>query len=144
MLAVSLLAACGDGSVDTPVSENPLVIAHRGASAYLPEHTIAAKAMAYAQGADYIEQDLVMTRDDEVVVLHDHHLDTVSNVADLYPGRARVDSRNYVIDFTIDEIRQLSVTERFATRNGEVSAVFPNRISAAQINVQGAHLCRRN
>jgi glycerophosphoryl diester phosphodiesterase len=48
-----------------------LVIAHRGASGYLPEHTIAAKAMAYAQGADYIEQDLVMTKDDEVVVLHD-------------------------------------------------------------------------
>ncbi|MVY95490.1 glycerophosphodiester phosphodiesterase, partial [Enterobacteriaceae bacterium 8376wD7] len=41
-----------------------MVIAHRGASGYLPEHTLPAKAMAYAQGADYLEQDLVMTKDD--------------------------------------------------------------------------------
>ena len=40
------------------------VIAHRGASGYLPEHTLAAKAMAHAMGADYLEQDVVATRDD--------------------------------------------------------------------------------
>ena len=40
------------------------VIAHRGASGYLPEHTLEAKAMAYAMGADYLEQDLVLTKDD--------------------------------------------------------------------------------
>ena len=73
--------------------DSKLVIAHRGASGYLPEHTIAAKAMAYAQGADYIEQDLVMTRDGEVVVLHDHYLDTVTNVRDVFPDRARADGR---------------------------------------------------
>ena len=56
------------------VSSRPLVIAHRGASGYLPEHTLAAKAMAYAQGADYLEQDLVLTRDDRLLVLHDHFL----------------------------------------------------------------------
>jgi len=74
-----LLAACGCGELDSASSPDTgssatesrrqLVIAHRGASGYLPEHTLAAKAMAYAQGADYIEQDLVMTSDDEVVVL---------------------------------------------------------------------------
>jgi glycerophosphoryl diester phosphodiesterase len=58
-------------------------IAHRGASGYLPEHTLAAKAMAYAQGADFIEQDLVMSKDDHVIVLHDHHLDTVTNVREV-------------------------------------------------------------
>jgi len=42
-------------------SNEKIVIAHRGASGYLPEHTLPAKAMAYAQGADYLEQDLVMT-----------------------------------------------------------------------------------
>ena len=104
-----------------------LVIAHRGASGYLPEHTLAAKAMAYAQGADYIEQDLVMTKDDRLVVLHDRHLDTVTNVADLYPNRSRDDGRFYVIDFTLDEIRQLSVSERFETKNGAESAVFADR-----------------
>jgi glycerophosphoryl diester phosphodiesterase len=104
-----------------------LVIAHRGASGYLPEHTLAAKAMAYAQGADYIEQDLVMTKDNRLVVLHDRHLDTVTNVADLYPNRSRDDGRFYVIDFTLHEIRQLSVSERFETKNGAESAVFADR-----------------
>ena len=107
--------------------ENKLVIAHRGASGYLPEHTIAAKAMAYAQGADYIEQDLVMTRDGEVVVLHDHHLDTVTNVRDVFPGRARADGRFYVIDFALAELRQLAVSERFRVDSDKRSAVFEGR-----------------
>ena len=107
--------------------KSKLVIAHRGASGYLPEHTIAAKAMAYAQGADYIEQDLVMTKDDEVVVLHDHYLDTVTNVADLFPHRAREDGRFYVIDFTLAEIRQLAVYERFANKGGSKAPVFKDR-----------------
>ena len=47
----------------------PVIIAHRGASGYLPEHTLPAKAMAYAMGADFLEQDVVATRDDEIVVL---------------------------------------------------------------------------
>ena len=59
----------------------PLVIAHRGASGYVPEHTLEAKAMAHAQGADYLEQDLVLTKDDVPVVLHDIYLDTVTDVA---------------------------------------------------------------
>ena len=53
-------------------SADKVVIAHRGASGYLPEHSLPAKAMAYAQGADYLEQDLVMTKDNELVVLHNH------------------------------------------------------------------------
>ena len=111
----------------TAVSARKVVIAHRGASGYLPEHTIAAKAMAYAQGADYIEQDLVMTKDDELVVLHDRHLDTVTNVAEFYPDRHRSDGRYYVIDFTLDEIRQLSVVERFEVKEGISTPVFENR-----------------
>ena len=64
-----------------------LVIAHRGASGYLPEHTLEAKALAYGLGADYLEQDVVATRDDELVVLHDIQLDRVTNVADRFPDR---------------------------------------------------------
>ena len=45
-------------------TKKKIVIAHRGASGYLPEHSLAAKAMAFAMGADYLEQDLVMTADD--------------------------------------------------------------------------------
>ena len=90
----------------------PAVIAHRGACGYLPEHTLPAKAMAYAMGADFLEQDVVATRDDELVVLHDIHLDRVTDVAARYPGRAREDTRYYVRDFDLAEIRTLRVTER--------------------------------
>ncbi len=113
--------------VSTAMDNRKVVIAHRGASGYLPEHTIAAKAMAHAQGADYIEQDLVMTKDDELVVLHDRHLDTVTNVAQIFPDRHRDDGRFYVIDFTLEEIRQLSVFERFEMKEGLATPVFKDR-----------------
>ena len=90
----------------------PAVIAHRGASGYLPEHTLPAKAMAYAMHADFLEQDVVATRDDALVVLHDIHLDRVTDVATRFPGRARDDGRYYVRDFDLAEIRALAVTER--------------------------------
>lgn len=111
----------------TGVGGQKLVIAHRGASGYLPEHSMAAKAMAYAMGADYIEQDLVMTKDDRLVVLHDHYLDRVTNVADVHPDRARADGRYYAIDFTLSEITQLEMTEGFTVANGARVASFPQR-----------------
>jgi glycerophosphoryl diester phosphodiesterase len=89
----------------------PLVIAHRGASGYLPEHTLAAKVLAHAQGADFIEQDVVMTRDDALVVLHDLTLERVTDVAARFPGRARADGKYYVVDFTLEELRLLNVGE---------------------------------
>ncbi|MBT8067434.1 MAG: glycerophosphodiester phosphodiesterase [Gammaproteobacteria bacterium] len=135
LLATMLLAGCvvtvNDrvlvGKDRVALWQEKLVIAHRGASGYLPEHTLAAKAMAYAQGAHFIEQDLVMTQDDQVVVLHDHHLDTVTDVYDVFPGRARADGRYYVIDFTLAELRQLAVSERFRESDGVKTAVFEQR-----------------
>ncbi|MDJ0917357.1 MAG: glycerophosphodiester phosphodiesterase [Woeseiaceae bacterium] len=100
------------------------VIAHRGASAYLPEHTLPAKALAHAMGADYLEQDVVATRDEELIVLHDIHLDRVTNVADHFPKRARDDGRYYVIDFDLAELRQLRVHERV---NADGAPVYPGR-----------------
>ena len=88
------------------------VIAHRGASGHLPEHTIPAKALAYGQGAHYLEQDLVMTKDNQLIVHHDLTLDATTNVAAIFPTKAREDGHFYVIDFTLDELRQLSVHER--------------------------------
>ena len=102
----------------------PAIIAHRGASAYLPEHTLPAKALAYAMGADYLEQDVVATRDDELVVLHDVHLDRVTDVAARFPGRARADGRYYVRDFDLVEIRCLAVTERL---DAQGQPVYPGR-----------------
>ena len=106
-------------------ADRPIIIAHRGASGYLPEHTLAAKALAYCQGADYLEQDVVLTRDDHPVVLHDIHLDTVTNVADVFPDRQRADGRFYAIDFTLAELRQLKASERIDLNTGQ--AVYPNR-----------------
>ncbi|WP_226092818.1 glycerophosphodiester phosphodiesterase [Dickeya oryzae] len=118
-LAISLgaLAQTGD----------KIVIAHRGASGYLPEHTLPAKAMAYAQGADYLEQDLVMTKDNALVVLHDHYLDRVTDVASRFPDRARADGRYYAIDFTLAEIRSLKFTEGFDLKDGKPVQSYPNR-----------------
>ena len=103
----------------------PLVIAHRGASGYLPEHTLAAKAMAHGQGADFIEQDLVLTKDNVPVVLHDVHIDTVTDVAKVFPERKRADGRFYALDFTVAELKRLRLSERFNAKTG--ARVFPGR-----------------
>jgi len=109
------------------IAGNQLVIAHRGASGYLPEHTLEAKAMAYAMGAHYIEQDVVMTRDDRLIVLHDITLDRTTDVNLRYPGRSRPDGRYYAIDFTLDEIRTLRVTEGIDSRKQGREPVYPQR-----------------
>jgi len=110
------------------VAEGPkLVIAHRGASGYLPEHTLEAKVLAFAQGADYIEQDVVMTRDDQLLVFHDLTLERTTNVAVVYPGRARADGHYYVIDFTLEELRQLLVGEASVVAAGQLVPVYPGR-----------------
>ncbi len=107
----------------------PIIIAHRGASGYLPEHTLESKAMAYAMGPDYIEQDVAVTRDDKLVVIHDHFLDTVSNVREVFPSRKRDDGRYYVVDFSLKELKQLNIHERTDTSNGAAvyTRRFPNR-----------------
>jgi glycerophosphoryl diester phosphodiesterase len=111
------------------MAREPVVIAHRGASGYLPEHTLVAKAMAYGMRPDFIEQDVVLTKDGVPVVLHDHFLDTVTDVAEVYPARKRADGRYYVIDFTLGEIRHLTVHERINLATGE--AAFPQRFPLA-------------
>jgi len=103
----------------------PVVIAHRGASGYLPEHTLEAVALAQGMHADFIEQDIVLSKDDIPIVLHDIHVDTVSDVATRFPDRKRDDGRYYAIDFTLAELKQLRVTERFNAKTGK--QVFANR-----------------
>ena len=101
------------------------VVAHRGASGYLPEHTLASKAMAHTMNADYIEQDLVLSKDDIPIVIHDILLDDVTNVLEKYPNRKREDGKYYVIDFTFEELKSLEVTERFDSKTG--LQIYPNR-----------------
>ena len=119
-LALALIGA-------NTLAADKLIIAHRSASGYLPEHTLESKALAFGQGADYLEQDLVMTKDNHLVVIHDHFLDGLTDVAQKFPGRARADGKYYVPDFTLAEIRSLQMTENFKTENGKQVPVYPDR-----------------
>ena len=106
-------------------NENVVLIAHRGASGYLPEHTLASKAMAYAMEPDFLEQDVALTKDDHAIIIHDCELDTTSNVAELFPDRKRSDGRYYALDFTLEEIKKLTIIERINLETGK--RVFPGR-----------------
>jgi len=112
----------------------PLVIAHRGASGYLPENTQAATVLAHGQGADAVETDVVLTKDGHVLVNHDLWLEGVSDVARRFPGRERADGHFYALDFTLDEILSLSVTDGFDVRDGQDVPVFPDRFPLWQSN----------
>jgi glycerophosphoryl diester phosphodiesterase len=96
-------------------------IAHRGASAYAPEHTLSAYRLAIEQGADYVEQDLAITRDGVLICLHDDSLERTTNVEDVYPDRGVVNPATgrrqwLAVDFTLAEIRRLDAGSWFDAR----------------------------
>ncbi len=106
-------------------SYQPIVIAHRGASGYAVEHTEAAKAMAHAQGADYIEQDVVLSKDGQFVVSHDITMEETTDVELRFKDRARKDGHYYFADFAWNEIQQLAMHER--SRKGSDAPSMPGR-----------------
>ena len=90
------------------------IIAHRGASAYAPENTLPAFRLAFDMGADFIEYDLQVTKDKQLVVLHDQTLERTTNVEELFPARGRIAAGDksgkkhwYIYDFTLAEIKKL-------------------------------------
>jgi glycerophosphoryl diester phosphodiesterase len=104
-----------------PVRQRPIVIAHRGASGERPEHTMAAYRLAIAQGADYIEPDLVMTRDSVLVCRHENEISGTTDVAAHPEFAARRVERIvdgvaatgwWVEDFTLAELKILRCKER--------------------------------
>jgi glycerophosphoryl diester phosphodiesterase len=131
----SILALCLILAVPVTADPPKIIVAHRGASGYLPEHTLEAVALAHAMGADYLEQDVVLSKDDVPVVLHDIQLDTVTDVAKRFPDRKRPDDRYYALDFILAELKQLKVTERFDPRTGKpvYSRRFPMWQAAFEI-----------
>lgn len=99
------------------------LIAHRGASGQAPEHSRAAYELAMAQGADFVEQDLAVTKDGVLICLHDDTLERTSNVAEVFPDRftresiIRQPGRHWLAnDFTVDELRRLDTGRWFGTR----------------------------
>jgi glycerophosphoryl diester phosphodiesterase len=102
------------------LGSDALLVAHRGASAYTPEHTIAAYELAIEQGADFIEPDLQITKDGRLIALHDVTLERTTNVRDIFPERFResgegdsLTRRWYAYDFTLAEIKQLDAGSWF-------------------------------
>jgi len=111
LAALALLAAVVFGGlVINAQYQRKTLVAHRGASAYAPEHTLAAYKLALEQGADFVEQDLQITKDGILVCLHDLTLERTTNVEEIFPERHRVENgtRTWpVSDFTTAEIAQL-------------------------------------
>lgn len=111
-----VLSACALLAAVSALAQEKTVIGHRGACGSLPEHTLESYAFAYASGADFVEQDVVLTKDREFICLHDVQLEKTTDVEQRFPERNRDDGKWYAADFTLDEIRQLRVHERYPKR----------------------------
>ena len=119
LITALMLTSCQGGSnVDvnycTLSGAAPIIIAHRGASGYRPEHTLSAYALAIDMGADYIEPDLVITKDGHLIARHDRYLSTTTNVADIPEFASRKTEKPghegsdwFAEDFTLEEIKML-------------------------------------
>ena len=107
-LLAAVVGLTGGVSTDATCME---VIAHRGASGYLPEHTLPAYALGYGHGAHWIEPDVVLTADDVPIALHDYTLGRTTDVETRFPDRHRDDGLYYAADFTYAEIARLRVVE---------------------------------
>jgi len=119
------------GRLPTLDGAAPIIIAHRGASGIMPEHTLAGYALAIKQGADYIEPDLVMSKDGHLMVRHDRFLSTSTDVADhaefqnrkrLKAGYEKADW--FVEDFTLKELRSLRAVQPRKARSEEWDGLF--------------------
>jgi glycerophosphoryl diester phosphodiesterase len=100
--------------------QQPWLVAHRGASAYAPENTVPAFRLAADQGATFVEFDLRLTKDGQIVCLHDESLERTTDVEEVYPGRGtRADSapstnRWRLEDFTLAELKRVDAGSWFA------------------------------
>jgi glycerophosphoryl diester phosphodiesterase len=133
-LALGGLAAAGYSPVSdggsTP-GARPLVIGHRGASGHRPEHTLESYRLAAEMGADFIEPDLVSTKDGVLIARHENDISGTTDVADRFPDRKRtktVDGQSitgwFTEDFTLAEIKTLRARERLAFRSHAYDGQF--------------------
>jgi len=109
-----------------------LIIAHRGASGHRPEHTIESYTLAIAMGADFIEPDLVSTKDGVLIVRHENEIGGTTDVAEKFPARkttrtidGQAISGWFSEDFTLAEIKTLRAKERLPFRSHERDGLYP-------------------
>jgi glycerophosphoryl diester phosphodiesterase len=139
VMAAAMVSVTEAGSVkslqtfDTLDGQTPIVIAHRGASGYRPEHTLASYTLAIEMGADYIEPDLVATRDGALIARHEPMLDDTTDVAS-HPEFADrrttklLDGKSvtayFASDFTLEEIKRLRAVQANPARSKEYNGRF--------------------
>jgi glycerophosphoryl diester phosphodiesterase len=158
VLALALLmSACG-GDDDAPSYNTlsgslPLVIGHRGASGELPEHTLESYKRATEQGADFIEPDLVMTKDGQMIARHEPVLDGTTDVATKFPASRKTTrmldgvstTAYFANDFTLAEIKTLGAVQSRADRpqqfNGQYKVPTLEEVIALA-KAEGARLGR--
>ena len=132
--AVLAVAGCGgsDNNYATLNNQAPLVIGHRGAAGFLPEHTLEGYKLAIEQGADYIEPDLVMTQDGVLIARHEPMLDGTTDVAAKFPA-SRMTTRMvdgvsttgyFANDFTLAEIKTLGAVQARANRPKQYDGLY--------------------
>jgi glycerophosphoryl diester phosphodiesterase len=141
LAAAGLLASCaGTGSMfgsspsyPTLTGAQPLVIGHRGASGYLPEHTLASYRKAIEMGADFIEPDLVVTKDGELVARHEPNITATTDVSTRPEFASRKKTRKvdgvaetgwFVTDFTLAELRTLRAKQANPVRDQSFNTQF--------------------
>ena len=134
LTALSLLQACGGSgpAFSTLSGDTPLVIGHRGASGMLPEHTLEAYRKAIEQDADFIEPDLVLTKDGVMIVRHEPMLDGTTDVAAKFPesrkATRQVDgiatTAYFASDFTLAEIKTLRAVQARANRDQSLNGLY--------------------
>ena len=135
-LSAAALVACG-GSDSAPFltldGKQPLVIGHRGSAGYLPDHTLEGYRLAIQNGADFIEPDLVATKDGELIARHEPNITGTTNVADLPEFASRKTTRMvdgvaetgwFATDFTLAEIKTLRAKQPLGDRDASYNGKF--------------------
>ena len=114
-----------------PADMHPIIIGHRGASGHRPEHTIESYRLAIEMGADYIEPDLVSTKDGVLIARHENEIGGTTDVATKFPDRKRtatIDGQTvtgwFTEDFTLAEIKTLRARERLEFRSHAFDGQF--------------------
>ena len=132
-ISLPLLTGASVAQEKTLTGERTLVVAHRGASGYLPEHTLEAYAMAIGMGADFIEPDLVVTKDGILIARHEPMLSGTTDVANRPEFASRKTTRKvdgvettdwFAGDFTLAEIKQLRAKQAMADRDQSKNGQF--------------------